>query len=172
MTYDYLISEISLCDAKPIQNKGKSWLYRQLPFVTVRLDEGSLLSCKYKATQNAAQADERLKVCRKELNALCDLIEQDPASMQLFTSIPDERCKTIHAFVDQDARDMLFLTYTTYSNATVEYENDLAFLKDVKLYIQRRSQLFNYSIKSVDTFGVIYHLEKNADEEEDEQEEE
>ncbi len=155
-----LLAEIEMQDARPINDKDKNYLYRQLQFTTIRLDEKASAKHEYQDHKGREKGEARLKAIKPILNKLCKKIEDDNRSMQLFIEAQDDRLKMLHIFLDQVDKVMLVWSYTTYCSATEEYQNDLALLKDIRRYIQKRSDLFDYDVKSVDTFGVIYHLEK------------
>lgn len=160
MTYQDLLSEFQLTEPKIVINNDKEFEFRQISFVTIPLKEEGIRACSYQDSKGQQIGDERIKAIRPALNGLAKKIEEDPSSMQLLAyATKDDRLAHIHVFVDSKARTLQFNTYTSYVNIE-DYKNDMSFLKEVKQYIQRKTELYNYSLQSVDTFGVIYYVKK------------
>lgn len=158
--YEALIAELEVQDAQPIENDGVPYTIRELPFITLRLTEPEILSLRYQDEKSAMAGAERLKGVKAQLNMLCANYTKAPNTRQLCAHLKDSRCFLIHMLVNHMNREILFMSYTTYASATEQFRNDMAFLCDLKEYLRRKSELYSYSIRSVDTFGVVYHIEK------------
>ena len=154
-TYEDLLSEFQLIEPQIVINDDKKFELRQLPFVTIALKEEDIV-----ADKGSKKSNERLKAIRPAINGLCKKIEDDSASMQLIAhTTKDDRLAHVHVFVDTENRALQFNTYTSYVSVE-DYQDDMSFFNEIKQYIQRKTELYNYSMKSVDTFGVIYYVKK------------
>jgi len=156
--YQDLVSSIEILDGSDIKRGEKTGTLKSLPFVTIALMESQISDCIYTSEVKQDEGTTRLKAVQTELASLCDMITSNPSSFANAVTLNDKRLVMMHANVVKKDKTILFVTYHTHSSLTEEFKDDLAFLKDVSRYIQRKSDMYDYEIKTLNIFGTIYHV--------------
>jgi hypothetical protein len=159
--FEQLMSEFDLNVAsETLVHDGKEFKMKKVYMVNVRTEEKQFLDFEYQSDVGKKESLSRLDGIKPALNALCEMLEKDSSSMNICVTTDDDRLISIHIILDKLKSEMMISTYTTYSSTTDQYQNDLAMYRDMKKYIQRKTDLYEYIIKSIDMFGCVYHIQK------------